>query len=176
MPVEFIHRQGVTDVCEVYPNLVGSAGVDHHFEQGKFLEPLHHLPVSKGRFPATYDRHFTGHAGTFANGRIDAAFVFAHDPVHQSIVHLADRSFLELQTQIAVGLGVAGIADRTRGFAVQAVHHEDLAVVAFEQMPQVRSVGALPVGYAQHSGGLVEQEQVCILVEDFRFILHDGRR
>ena len=113
---------GVTHRREVHANLVGSSGLQVHLHEGGRAEGLDDVVVGDGVTAALNHRELPFVAGVTANRRVNRAAQRIGQALHQRVVNLVDRTFLEGALELGVGALAAGHDHQAARAHVQAVH------------------------------------------------------
>src|SRR5690606_2693570 len=114
---------GMTDVREVNPYLVGAARRERKLEKGKAFEGLEHSKVSDRLPPPCREhRHSLAMTGVAPDGRVDRARGNRWYPVNDGQVLPAHPPLFERLHQSPVGGLALGDHHQPRGLLVQTVH------------------------------------------------------
>src|SRR5690606_2542288 len=175
--VELVGEDGVADAGEVDPDLVGPAGAGLDAAVGVAGEALDRLVVGAGVLGVLVvvaDGHLDAVAGVVGDFPLYVVAVPVEHAGGQGDVLLEDLAEFELQRQLAVGLLLLGDQDGAAGVAVEAVDDAGAVVaVVVAEVVEAEAQGvderAAPVplgGVDDHVGGLVDDGEVLVLVED----------
>ena len=174
--VDRVARDRVPDRLEVDADLVRAAGDEVELEQGPAGEPLAD-PVARRRRPAVGDdRHARPRAGSRPIGASMRPTAAATVPGDEREVGLLDPARLELRHEGRLGRVVAGDHQQAARVPVEAMddarplHPGDPAGASppspSEQRVDERAGGVAGRGWTTRPGGLVDDEQVVVLVDD----------
>jgi len=121
--VEWVARNGMTEVVEVDPDLVAPARTGMGFDERMWSEALQHAEIGNaGLTPLRIDSDAARAA--LAQRVIDCALVLYHHAMDKGQVGLLDLPGLELLIQKAMGPGIAREDNHAAGASVEAVDDE----------------------------------------------------
>ncbi len=173
--VERIADDCVSDTRQVDSNLVRATCVDPNAEQSGSVEGLEHPPVgASGAASGCADGHALAVHGMASDGLVDATLAETGDSEDDREVLLSHLTAGELSDEGAVGGVVLGYDEEPRGSLVESMddpgskHSADTGEVGNvgEQCVDEGSRGHARSGVHDETGGLLEHEQVRVLVDD----------
>lgn len=173
--VEGVSGDGVPNAGEVDANLVGPAGADAHFEQGKAAEALHDQEFGVGGAAGGEAGGHPGPADRIAgNWLVDDTGFGLHLAFDKGPVDFFNGPAGELGGESAVGGVVAGDEEDAAGAGVEAVDNPraQIAPNAGKGSEMVQQGVDKRAGFAagarvnDETGGLVDGDQVVIFEED----------
>ena len=172
--VHGVAHDGVTDGTEVHADLVRTPRVDRHLAE---RERWHVMRAGDpgDRVAGVFRprRHLLAVRRVAADGGIDAAACL-HVAPHQRDVFLLDFVIVELSRELVVGRIVLRDDHKPGGPTIEAVHdawpelasHSAQVRQVVQQRVHDRARGMTCAGMDDHAGGLVEDGEVTILVDD----------
>lgn len=174
--IELVANDGMTDMREMNADLVLAASVRENTEQGEVAlgasEAALDGEVGVGCGAVGADAVLNGDAAVavFAERIADAPLLFLEMAVDDGPVFLADGAVFPEPAQFAGRFVAQSNEYDTAGLAVEAVHKVGPGTVAQMNADTADEAGpgiALG-GMADEAGGLVDDKQVSILVDDFK--------
>jgi hypothetical protein len=195
--VEGVADDGVTEGLGVDADLVGAAGFDADFDEREGTvrggEAFEYVEVGDGGASVLAA---SGHAGAAeevaGDGEGDGGRVFFEVAVEEGEVGLGDLALGEHLAELAVGTVVFGDEDEAAGLLVETMDDAGAEVAAYvgelveveeegvDEGAAVAGVylvrgGCAGSGVDHHAGGLVDDGEVLVFVENFeRDVLGDG--
>jgi hypothetical protein len=172
--VERIADDGVTNTRQVHSNLVRSTCVDPNAEQSGSVEGFENSPVgASGAAFGCADGHALAVHGMASYGLVDATLAKTGDSQDDREVLLSYLTAGELSDQGAVRGVILGYDEESRGSLVEPMddpgskHSADTGEVGNvgEQCIDEGSRGNACSGVNDETGGLLEHEQVRVLVD-----------
>ena len=177
--IAFVVEEGMADGGHMDADLVGPAGFQAAFHDGDEAVALEHFPMGDGPFPLVgIVVHAEAEAvvGVAADGAGDGALVLGDVAPDDGGIDAVDGMDEELVGEVRLRLRVLGDDQQAAGVLVDAVHeHAETLVLAVRPLgdPQVEGErvherpGVVPVPRMDyHPGGLVDNEDVVVLVGD----------
>lgn len=168
--IDRVPHQRVVDVGHVHADLVRAAGLQLDPGVGVGAEPLQHAVVADGLLATGHHAHALALLGAAADGRVDLATGGDHTD-DDGLIDAADGPGLQLGDQLGVGLEGLGHHHQAGGVLVEAMHDAGPGHVGQVggMVQQGVEQGAVHVaGRRVHhqAGGLVQHQQVVVLVDD----------
>src|SRR5262245_43658736 len=165
----------MADGTKVDANLVGAAGVDGNLrERYRWIEMLRaNNPRDRFTASARPRRHLLPVRRVATDRRVDAP-ARLHDPPHQRHVFLLNVAIAKLPRQLFVRAVILGNHHQARGAPIETMHNPRplLAANAAEIRHVVkkgvdqRAARMTRGGMDDHSRGLVDDDDIAILIED----------
>ena len=183
LAVDRVARHGMADRLHVHADLMGPAGFEHALHVGRVGEPFEHLEARHGRFSLGRDRHLLAVADVAADRRVDRAEVVLDHAFDDRDVLALRLLVLELGGKGVVGEVVLRDHQEPGGVLVDAVDDPGAERSAdpgkvlemMEQRVHERPGVVAGGGMDDHPGGLVDDDDVLILVDDRERDVFGGR-
>ena len=176
--VALVVEERVSGVLHVDTDLVGAAGLEAALDEGDVSEALDDLVVGDGslaRAAVGEDGHDEAVLGIAADVALDGAFVVGEVAPDEGAVTAVDAVFEEVGGQFHLGDLRLGHNHDAGGVLVDAVDEQGLDGLAVggglsaEVPEQGVDEGAVEVaegGVDDHAGGLVDHDEVVVLIDD----------
>ena len=166
--IQRIADDGVADCGQVHPQLVRAAGHRRQFQpRAAAGQAPGDVPVGDGGL-AVLQIHLLARAIRPVGGQrqADGAVIVDQLTPDDGGVALVDLARLEGHRQRPLGFGAAGEQHQAGGGLVQPVHHLGVGMAGLQPGEQAIGLGFAPAGHRQQPGGLVDDQQVVVDMED----------
>lgn len=182
--VKGIAYEGMLDEAKMNANLVGPPCLQAHLEQAERAGASEDA-VTGNRFPAPGDyRHPLPVAGMSSDRRFDPAYRRPYLPVHQGQVFPPQGARFQLSGKAAVHIIAFGYKQQSRCILVQPVHDAwafrpaqgGKCAAVSEQGADEGAPLVARGGMDDHPPGLVDHQQIIVLVDDIEGNLLRPRR
>ena len=172
--VGWVADDRVPEVLHVDADLMGAAGAEAAAEKGCVAEALGDFVVGNCLSSVRDDRHSFAIARIAADCGFDRAAIIGWRAVDESEVLLADGVGVPLRCQLAMGVVMFCDEHHAARVLVEAVHdagaeltaHAAEVVHVMEERIDERLVGMSGGGMDYKTGGLVDDGDVVVLIED----------
>ena len=163
------HRQ------HMHPQLVRAARAGQQAHARRLALVAQHAPICLRRAACRVTDHLAGTVFPIDDQRqIHSAFARFQQPLKACLVGLFRALFLELHRQVALGMGCQGKDDHARCIPVQTMHQQGLRKNRLDPGDQaIGQIGPAP-RHRQKPGGLVQNDDLVILMQDGQGICRGG--
>ena len=173
--IDGIAGDGAACGGSVNADLMGTAGMETEFKQAGAGPGAQDFPIGFCRTTSATDRHPLAGDGVTADGPIPRACVSAGPAEDESEIGFFRFPVTELSAEFAVGGIIFGGDENAGGFAIETVNDPgtiggasggELAFTMVKKGGREGSGGATCTRVDVHAGGLVDDEDVVVLMEN----------
>jgi len=178
--VEWVPNNGVADGGQMYPYLVGPAGLNLHPQPGVPVKGFNKAPMSHGVAAALGEKgHLLAVFGVAADIAYHTAIPTIRHPVDIGLIDLFNLSILELRDQTMKRQITLGGHQDPRGILIKTVDNSRTqGPIDAAQIPAVKEEGvyqgAPPVaagGMYHQTRGFQEHHDITIFIEDLKWYI-----